>query len=583
MEHVERIDEIFRLPRSWQGGPSPKAVEPTGLGPLLLTPKLRWRTVRVFVSSTFRDMRSERDLLVRSVFPELRARAARHFVRVQEVDLRWGITEEESRGNRQLELCLSEIVRCQLFVGILGERYGQMLRDYSLPNLPQFEWVKSYPQCRSITELEIMQFLRLNDDSSNQRSFFHTRDPAVLRSLPEEWVSDFAAESEEAKTRVADLKCHVKEAGLLVLENYQSEWGGEVHGKPYLKGLEEFGISVLNTLWKAIVSQYCQADCEATAEGPTTDEDALQEAFLEEQSGQRYGRLRQLAATVSAIRERREGGVFVVHGRPSEGKTAFMASLASQLAFRDQGKRPGPTDLLFHFTAASESAQDGACMLRRLCVLLSDRLKEQQEIPQSYRGLVLAFHSLLDRFAHSQPRRHLVLIIDGADCVQTGNDQRTSDWIPEHVPRRVTLVLSVTAESPLHSALARRKESIKVLLGPLEPLDRSEIVRRSLAVYGKKLEESAFNNQMRQLVMKKESHNPLFLKLASEELREFGIFEKVSDQIRALPATLSLLIQHALGCLEEEHGAENGDPRPQCTERQRERLAGERSLHHSVR
>ncbi|GCB84042.1 hypothetical protein scyTo_0024674, partial [Scyliorhinus torazame] len=91
---------------------------------------------------------------------------------------------------------------------------------------------------------------------------------------------------------------------------------------------------------------------------------------------------------------------------------------------------------------------------------------------------------------------------------------------------RVTLVLSVTAESPLHSALARRKESIKVLLGPLEPLDRSEIVRRSLAVYGKKLEESAFNNQMRQLVMKKESHNPLFLKLASEELREFGIFEK---------------------------------------------------------
>ncbi|XP_078392155.1 telomerase protein component 1-like, partial [Cetorhinus maximus] len=61
---------------------------------------------------------------------------------------------------------------------------------------------------------------------------------------------------------------------------------------------------------------------------------------------------------------------------------------------------------------------------------------------------------------------------------------------------------------------------------------------------------------MRQLVMKKESHNPLFLKLATEELREFGVFEKVSDQIRSLPATLRLLIQHVLGCLEEEHGAE---------------------------
>ncbi|XP_078394240.1 telomerase protein component 1-like, partial [Cetorhinus maximus] len=259
LEHVERIDEFFHLPRSQEGGRRRKVVEPLALGPLLRTPKLRWRTVRVFVSSTFRDMHAERDLLVRSVFPELRARAARHFVRVQEVDLRWGITEEASRGNRQLDLCLSEVCRCQLFVGILGERYGQLLPEYWLPNVPQFEWVKSYPKHRSITELEMMQFLRLSGgDSSSRMSFFYTRDSAVLRSLPEEWVPEFAAESEHARARVSELKSHVKEAGLLALENYRSEWGREVYGKPYLQGLEEFGISVLNSLWKAIVSQYCQ-------------------------------------------------------------------------------------------------------------------------------------------------------------------------------------------------------------------------------------------------------------------------------------------------------------------------------------
>ena len=31
-----------------------------------------WRTVRVFISSTFRDMQAERDHLVRFVFPKLR-------------------------------------------------------------------------------------------------------------------------------------------------------------------------------------------------------------------------------------------------------------------------------------------------------------------------------------------------------------------------------------------------------------------------------------------------------------------------------------------------------------------------------
>ncbi|XP_067870025.1 telomerase protein component 1-like [Heterodontus francisci] len=194
LEHVERIDDIFNLPRAKESSQRRRVVEPTALGPLLHTPKLSWRTVRVFVSSTFRDMRAERDLLTRSVFPELRARAARHFVRVQEVDLRWGITEEESRGNRQLELCLSEVSRCQLFVGILGERYGQIMQDYSLPNLPQFEWVKAYPQGRSITELEIMQFLRRNDDCASQTSFFYTRDPAVQSSIPEQWRPDFTAE-----------------------------------------------------------------------------------------------------------------------------------------------------------------------------------------------------------------------------------------------------------------------------------------------------------------------------------------------------------------------------------------------------
>jgi hypothetical protein len=35
-----------------------------------------WRTVRVFISSSFRDMQAERDHLVRFVFPRLRGEAA---------------------------------------------------------------------------------------------------------------------------------------------------------------------------------------------------------------------------------------------------------------------------------------------------------------------------------------------------------------------------------------------------------------------------------------------------------------------------------------------------------------------------
>jgi len=35
-----------------------------------------WQTVRVFISSTFKDIHAERDHLVKVVFPELRERCA---------------------------------------------------------------------------------------------------------------------------------------------------------------------------------------------------------------------------------------------------------------------------------------------------------------------------------------------------------------------------------------------------------------------------------------------------------------------------------------------------------------------------
>lgn len=113
------------------------------------TSVFRWRGVRVFISSTFRDMHAERDILVRSVFPELRRRAAPHCLYLQEVELRWGVTEEES--SRTTELCLSEVCRSQMLVGILGERYGLVPLRPALPDLPQYSWVRPIRKYNSST------------------------------------------------------------------------------------------------------------------------------------------------------------------------------------------------------------------------------------------------------------------------------------------------------------------------------------------------------------------------------------------------------------------------------------------------
>jgi WD40 repeat protein len=99
-------------------------------------------TVRVFVSSTFRDMHGERDYLNRFVFPELRGRCLRRGVEFVGVDLRWGVTEDETRQQGAVRICLEEVDRCRpFFVCLLGDRYGWVPPPDEIPQ-PFFERVR---------------------------------------------------------------------------------------------------------------------------------------------------------------------------------------------------------------------------------------------------------------------------------------------------------------------------------------------------------------------------------------------------------------------------------------------------------
>jgi hypothetical protein len=63
--------------------------------------------------------------LVKRVFPQLRKICEDRGVTWGEVDLRWGVTEEEKAEGKVLPICLEEIRRCRpYFIGLLGERYA---------------------------------------------------------------------------------------------------------------------------------------------------------------------------------------------------------------------------------------------------------------------------------------------------------------------------------------------------------------------------------------------------------------------------------------------------------------------------
>ena len=125
------------------------------------------RSIRIFISSTFQDMMGERDYLMRRTFPKLRQIASERDVYLTEVDLRWGITEEESKTGKVVDICLREIDNSiPFFIGIIGNRYGWIpsLDDLSPETIVNFSSINSYLEKHlSVTEMEVQYGVQVRE------------------------------------------------------------------------------------------------------------------------------------------------------------------------------------------------------------------------------------------------------------------------------------------------------------------------------------------------------------------------------------------------------------------------------------
>ncbi|MBL7033856.1 MAG: DUF4062 domain-containing protein [Candidatus Delongbacteria bacterium] len=203
-------------------------------------PQLESRTIRVFISSTFCDMMQERDLLVKQVFPRLRSICAKRFVSFTEVDLRWGIAQEQTAEGAVLPLCLAEIQRSRpYFICLLGERYGWIPDSIPADVIENEPWLKDHLHgMTSVTELEIMHGV-LNNSKMQTHAFFYFRDPNWINSLPENErrelierdirsdVENYGAEeaarlTRERQQKLAFLKQRIRQSGLPVVDGYAS-------------------------------------------------------------------------------------------------------------------------------------------------------------------------------------------------------------------------------------------------------------------------------------------------------------------------------------------------------------------------
>jgi hypothetical protein len=401
-----------------------------------------WLTFRLFVSSTFRDFGAERELLVRTVMPRLRARLERHRIELLDIDLRWGIPREAVESGEVAELCLTAVTECHpFFLGFLGECYGHPAGRIAESLARRFPWLAPV-EPRSLTDLEMTAALL--DPAS---AVFCIRDPAFLAAIPDPLRSQFVDDDQPRRTRLARLRERVRGSSATILDSYPCEWDADAidpfrRSPGTVGGLAGLGDALESILFDRLLAITGRRDLD----------DSVSRRERIEPSHTRYrdlltrefgGRDQELAALRTMVNEP-AGTPIVLLGEPGIGKSSLAAKLAKECDTADS------TIAVFtHFFGAGVHALG----LRALCERLLRHLATDGAPPLGRQSLAELAEAQLDDLLQRalsgvrEGRRHL-LVIDGIEDIAIGNPMYRLGWVPRELPPNVALVLTIDTPEP---------------------------------------------------------------------------------------------------------------------------------------
>lgn len=479
------------------------------------------REIRVFLSSTFNDMEAERTHLVKEVFPRFRAACAERMVGFTEIDLRWGITEDESKNGETVEICLSEIDRCRafppFFIGFLGERYGwipdeQAVQQYWAKH-PSSGYVPLVQQALerglSVTEME-MELAVLAEGAAEKlhgQVLFLLRDPALTDA---QYKAATGREPDRADRRFFEpaggkldaLKDRLRSTPFLGIDGYRS--------------IEEFGAAVEAYLLERLDRYFPQASALTPLERTRLEHSSFRQHRL------RFFMPREAvkAQLLTAMQRRVEQpvlGPIVLNGPSGQGKSAVLADLTRYLETQDDDEVHWR--VIDHYVGADGiPTLDG--WLDRVLQTLHPELRDTvgDVIPVDPEKRRETLPDWLARAARQTEQKigrpvRFALIVDALDqLLDEGKDLRLllSDVVG---PSAVIIASAATSTAAFETITSYAFET--VALPPLMEQEARAIVADLFSSYRKTLPDAL----LARLVRATQAGNPLFLQLALEELR----------------------------------------------------------------
>lgn len=475
--------------------------------------------LRLFISSTFRDLQEEREHLLKKVFPLIRAVCSQRGVTFTEIDLRWGITEEEGTLGRIIRTCLEEIDRCRpFFIGILGDRYGWIPDSNAIQKdaelLRNYPWIDEIAnEGASIVEMEFTYGALMED--------FHSGHALLYRRVsPNELREEASGEASDDQQKLEGLVRRTINAGYPIT-NFTTPM--------------ELADAVRRDLLAMIDERWPALPILATLE----TERKAHEAFA---VTRRYAYItiphysNQVLLWLQSGAEQGAAGAqppLVIVGPSGSGKSSLVAHLHGLLLRRFPRYRA-----VVHYVGAARTSSDHIGIMRHVMEEINDLYGNQTSVPDSPQEIEAKFPEWL---AHVPEDRPLLLLIDALNQIEEPGDQLR--WLPEYIPPSVRLVVSTIPNNSAERLIEHGWKSLE--LRPLDVAEREAMVVRYLGEYHKGLSPQA----VRAIASHQQTASPLFLRTLLEELRLCGDYHLLGRHLEYYLQAQSP--QELFGCVME--------------------------------
>jgi hypothetical protein len=473
------------------------------------------RRIRVFISSTFRDMMAERDYLVTKVFPSLRRYCEERDLSLFELDLRWGISEEESKQGKVVDICLKEIEKTTpFFIGLLGERYGWVpsgpereLIGANTTVFQEYPWVPAeLDGGASITEIEIQEGVLRAKNKVN--AYFYFRSPGM--EIDENFREKPGSREERMLRRLKDTLRNQKD---YPVQDYDS--------------VEDLGRRVEED-FRALVERLFPGG----ALSPEEKESLEQRIFLKSRTGV-YVPNPEWFARLDAFVESGERAL-ALSGERGMGKSALLANWITRRGGAPAGGADGEVPgekIIYHFIGASASGGD----YRKITERLIHEVRAAYALPagdgpvssgaengDSHEKLKAVLQNLLFSIAG---KGRLILVLDGTDQLLDIDNAKQLNWLPG-TPKNVKMIFSTLPGGADMDVFKRLGYSV-LEQGALPLEGRKRLVLDYLKSFGKGLLPA----QVDRIAGDPKNQNPLALRTLLDELRIFGVHERIDEQI----------------------------------------------------